>query len=129
MSGKTSRTKGAVFERRVRNWLEERGYEVINPARTGFDGGDAVLPEYSISLECKNHQEQRMHSWQEQAAEQAEREGMASYAVVHKRRGHDNIGAQWVTMTLDQFSELLLRLDGDVRWERDDETQRWRVVE
>ena len=70
MSGKKSRTKGAVFERLVRNYLAERlGVEVENPAASGFSGADAVVGPFCI--EIKNHTRLELPAWWAQALEQA----------------------------------------------------------
>lgn len=109
MSGKSSRTKGAVFERNVRNYLAlTSGQQVPNPAASGFTGADAEVGPFSI--ECKNQVTNKMPSWWDQAVEDA-REGMLP-VVVHKRAGFGSTPDQWVTMNLEVFVEIVKRMGG-----------------
>lgn len=114
--GRGARTKGASFQRQVRSYLAELGFEPQQRG-TGDEGDDvrlARIPSLSIELKCWSADARPM--WWRQAVEQAE--GRIP-VLIHKRVGKGAAPEQWVTMDLGQFTRLLrlLREVDHRQWE------------
>ena len=114
--GRGARAKGASFQRMIRGYLAELGFEPQQRG-TGDEGDDvrlARIPSLSIELKCWSADARPM--WWRQACEQAE--GRIP-VLIHKRVGKGAASEQWVTMDLGHFVRLLrlLREVDHRQWE------------
>jgi len=109
MSGKMSRNKGATYQRDVRKFFAECGFEVFDPNRSGYDGDDMRLTEYpQFSVELKNHATMALPAWIAQAKAQAK--AISPFhipVVIHKRKGKTDVGQHYVAMEVNDFIQIL----------------------
>jgi len=98
-----ARAKGTSFETEVVNYLKEQGFSEAKRNELNSPLGD--LGNLPIVAECKNHKEMTLSTWMNQA-EVSGSKAKKLFAVIHKRRGK-NASKSYVTMSLDQFVELL----------------------
>jgi hypothetical protein len=103
--GKTSRDKGANYERKLARWIVERLGVEARRHRGGFSGDDIEHELPFISFEAKNRNENRLGQWVDQANAQA-RIGQIP-VVVHHRTGKGSISDDFFTLDGDGFAALL----------------------
>ncbi len=109
MTGRASRTKGAVNERAVVNWLREHGHEDARRylAGDGRQPGDIdAIP--GLSLEVRARAECKPGSWLA-GAEQAAGPRLA--VVLYHPPGVGDVG-RWIWM--ERFAGALQRWDQDL---------------
>ncbi|WP_030670539.1 hypothetical protein [Streptomyces rimosus] len=103
-----SKKKGTSAESAVVAYLRSRGFvQAERRALSGSqDRGDiAGIP--GTVLEVKNCARTELASWVDEAEIEGENDRAEVAAVWHKRRGRGNPGAWFVTMTGEQFTDLL----------------------
>lgn len=109
MNGRSSRNKGASYERQVVAWLRDHGWPAAlrtrTPGETQDRGDIAGIP---LVIEAKNHARLDLAGWLDQAEAAGRRANMPG-VVWHKRRGTTDPGRHYVTMTGDTFNALLLK--------------------
>ena len=102
------KAKGSAFERLVRDYLAEAFPCERIPAGATLDRGDLWTPHAAI--QCKNHRTLSLGSWLAQAVQQQQNAGKRLHALVVKRKGTTDPGAQLVVMSLQQLRTLLSEL-------------------
>jgi hypothetical protein len=109
MGGKSSREKGARYERKIANYLSERldifARRRIEQYQTGGDDLVHGLDQW-LSIEAKDVASTSLGSWVDQAVEQAG--PLRIPVVIHHRRGNTNAANDFATLPL---AELCLLLD------------------
>lgn len=103
------RQKGTFFETMICKFIkvwkpqtERRGMQGRN------DRGDIYIPgEERFILECKNQKTMKLAMWIEEARTEAVNAGVPYGVVVHKRKGTQLAGEQYVTMPLFAFLGLV----------------------
>lgn len=95
-----SRRKGRRYELDVIAHLDAAGLEPVDRNRSGFDGDDLWLPSLGVSVECKNRRAMALAEWADQARQQADG---GRWVVVHKRVGVADVGAHYLTTTVDEW--------------------------
>lgn len=103
---KSAKAAGARFEKAVATFLggERRAKEGRH------DRGDiagVTAGSYRVVIECKDCTRLALPEWWREAEREAENDGAAITAIVHKRHGDANPAHQWVTMDLDMFRTIL----------------------
>jgi hypothetical protein len=98
-----SRAKGTSFENDVVEFLQENGFPKAKRLPFASPLGD--IKGTPIVLEAKNQKTMKLPEWLEQATKSGSRAGFIA-AVVHKR-ARKNVSKAYVTMELDQFTQLL----------------------
>lgn len=108
--------KGTAFETRVLDYLRERigdpeGMIHREALRGNADEGDIkglYIGLKSLILECKNHKQNRLADWMEQARQEAANAGADYGMVVFHRpgKGGKQMGDQYVLMDLDTLARL-----------------------
>lgn len=103
-----SKKKGTSAESAVVAYLRSRGF--VQAERRALSGsqdcGDiAGIP--GTVLEVKNCARTELASWVDEAEIEGENDRAEVAAVWHKRRGRGSPGAWFVTMTGEQFTDLL----------------------
>ena len=109
MSGKSSRDKGARWERSVTNWLISRGWihAERRPGGMPIDRGD-ILGIGGVLVECKDHATLSLSAWVDQAERAAARfPGSPPFVVIAKRKGRIYVGDSYAITTADTFARLL----------------------
>lgn len=107
MTGKASNRKGYRFMRDITDWLNAYGHPHATIRSKGQSGSD-VLETPGICWELKAVQKTSLGAWVDQATQDASREGADIAVVVHKRRQVADPAAQFATLTLETFNQLLL---------------------
>lgn len=100
--GKSSRDKGARFERSLASKFREYGYEARRTAQYCGKSGDAsdVTGLPGIHVEAKHVEQMRLYEWMAQAKRDAAAGGgNALPAVFHKKNNAEIL----VTMTIDDW--------------------------
>lgn len=113
--GKRNRINGRDYERKVYNHLAaffSYQWEVLQRNRSGYEGDDLLLKRgvHEISIDCKNVKKITLSEWVQQAKGQAG--GIKPCAIIHRRRGKGDVSEHYVTMTVDDFTEILTWVDG-----------------
>ena len=98
-----TRAKGTAFESEVVNFLKSQGFNEAERNILNSPLGD--IKNVPMVLECKNQKTMTLSEWMQQAENSGKKAGKL-HAIVHKRRGK-NVSKAYVTMELDQFTELL----------------------
>lgn len=108
--------KGTAFETRVLDYLRERigdpeGMIHREAMHGNADEGDIkglYIGMKSLVLECKNHKQNRLADWMEQARQEAANAGADYGMVVFHRpgRGGKRMRDQYVLMDLDTLARL-----------------------
>jgi len=98
-----ARAKGTSYESEIVAYLRENGFPDAKRNELNSPLGD--IGNVPIVVECKNHKEMTLSTWMNQA-EVSGGKANKFFAVFHKRRGK-NASKSYVTMSLDQFIELL----------------------
>lgn len=103
---KSSKAKGARFERELAKIFKEYGYdESRRTAQYCGNTGDAadVIGLPGLHIEAKHQETMRLYEWMEQAVNDAAASGTGNLpAVFHKKNRADIL----VTMRLDDFMQL-----------------------
>lgn len=106
--------KGAGFEKQVADYLKRRtGLDIDRRVKHGAkDTGDisgVFLGGRRVVIECKNQQQMKLAAWTDEAKREADNDNAPYWFVIHKRKGKgvENMGATYVTMTLDQLAEMM----------------------
>jgi hypothetical protein len=98
------------WENTLRHYFTDNGWTVINSNRSGYDGDDMRIREIPwLSIEAKDQVKLKLAEWVKQASEQSVN-GTDAPVVVHKRGGTTDVGAAYVTMTLETFTQILSKL-------------------
>ncbi|MFJ8555282.1 hypothetical protein [Streptomyces sp. NPDC093676] len=108
-----SKAKGTAAETAVVRYLRDAGF--VGAERRTLNGkhdrGDiAGIP--STVIEVKNCARQELPGWVAEAETERDNDGATLGVVWHKVRGRSNPGAWFVTMSGDQFVQLLRELQG-----------------
>lgn len=112
--GKSSREKGARYERKIAGFLTERlGIDARRRLEQYQSGGDDLLHDLDgwLSIEAKDVVATSLGSWVDQAVEQGGRDRVA--VVIHHRRGNSDPAKDFATMELEDLCvlvELLVEL-------------------
>ena len=102
-----SKRKGSSFEVAVADYLKENGFPYAERrALRGTDDRGDIAGVVGWVLEAKNCKLTELGPWMNEAKHEASNDGVARYAVVHKRRQHST-GESFVTLPLRLFAELL----------------------
>ena len=114
-----SRRKGTAFETLIQRGLSEvLGDGVLRRALSGAkDRGDIAgvrAHGRPVVVECKNCARLDLAGWVTQAQRAAVNDDALAAVVVHKRHGVGRFGAQWVSMTMDDFIAILTGRRPDV---------------
>lgn len=106
MSGAMARRKGAVAERAVIAWLNNNGFPHAERRGAGFEASDIIgIP--GVTLEVKNQKTMNLAAWVNQLVDEMQADGNLRGAVIHKRRGHTDVGDWYATMPAWVFAALL----------------------
>lgn len=107
--------KGASFEKQVADYLKRKtGLDIDRRVKHGAkDTGDisgVFLGGRRVVIECKNQQQMKLAAWTDEAKREAVNDNAGFYFVVHKRKGKgvENMGATYVTTTLEQLAKLMM---------------------
>lgn len=108
----SAKSAGSRFERTVADYLAaEVDDRIDRRTRTGAnDKGDIAGLRFDgerITIECKDTSRTDLAGWYTEARREADNDGALLGVVVHKRRGISDPARQWVTMTLQDFADLL----------------------
>lgn len=117
-TNRSSRQAGARFETAVAKYLAwalddqrvERRH--LSGAQDRGDITGVMFEGRRVVIECKDTARPNLAEHTREAALEAENDGAAHWALVHKRHGiglnaMPAIGAQWVTITLAEYAKLL----------------------
>ncbi|MGN6724061.1 MAG: hypothetical protein ACTHJM_15755 [Marmoricola sp.] len=85
------------IDRRVKTGAADKG----DIANLRAPGGRPIVAE------LKDHATLDLAGWAREAEAERVNDGAIAGVVVHKRRGHADPAAQWVTMTLQDFAAIL----------------------
>lgn len=104
-----SKQKGTAAETAVVRYLHTRGW--LHAERRALSGsqdrGDvAGIP--GVVIEVKNCKRDELGAWVDEAEQERANDGAVHSAVWHKRRGTTDPGAWFVTMTGEQYADLLI---------------------
>lgn len=109
-----SKQKGTQYESLIRDYLKEHWNPDIErmPLSGGKDRGDIAgfrvgEGRHLIAWELKNRTQMSLSEWIREAQEEAENYGAVAGIVVHKRKGKGLAGDQYVTLTLDDFLNVV----------------------
>lgn len=108
-----SKAKGTAAETAVVRFLQAAGFaqaerRTLNGAQ---DRGDiAGIP--GVVIEVKNHARDQLPAWVAEAALERDNDNATLGVVWHKRRGKSSPGDWFVTMSGDQFAQLLREQQG-----------------
>lgn len=112
-SNASARAAGARFERLVADYLAEHVDDRIDrrPKMGSKDRGDIAnvrtFKGKRVVLECKDVATLSLGTWTREAEVERGNDDAVAGVVVHKKRGTALIGAQYVTMTVDDLVALL----------------------
>ena len=102
-----SKRKGTSFEVAVVDYLRDHGFPFAERrAQRGTNDAGDVAGVVGWVLEAKNCKLTELGPWMNEAKHEASNDGVARYAVIHKRRQHGTAEA-FVSMPLRLFAELL----------------------
>ena len=106
-----SRAKGNRAEVEAVAAIRRLGYDAITSrlGRGGTQGGEDIITDLPVSIECKDQSRDALPSWLDQARAQADD---CHAAVLHKRRGKARAESWFVTMQFDDFVALIKSLEG-----------------
>lgn len=96
MGGKASRDKGARAERAVARYGRERGVP-LERNKIGVAKADLVGTP-GLSWEVKDQAQMSLGSWVDQMVDQMVDAGDEMGVLVHKRRGHADVGDWFMTL-------------------------------
>lgn len=101
--------KGPLFEAQVVNWLKENGFPLAERRVMGgsLDRGDIGGVSSLIALELKNRTQMALSSWVEESKIEGANAKARWWAVIHKRKGKGNPADQYVSLTMDVFTDIL----------------------
>ncbi|WP_291280029.1 hypothetical protein [Galactobacter sp.] len=74
------------------------------------DRGDVrgvTIAGHKLAIECKDVHTLALPAWTREAQAEAANLGAVAGVVVHKRRGTQNPGDQWVSMTLADLAKII----------------------
>lgn len=109
----SAKQAGARFARNVADWFKAHGHPYSDkaPLAGRFDKGDVAnvfhFDGFPIALELKDRATTALPEWWREAQVEAKNLNTPYAAVVHKRRGVSDPGAQWVTMDVDTFNQII----------------------
>ena len=106
-----SKQKGTAFETQVVDYLRPVFPHVERRTQQGtHDRGDiAGIP--GVVIEVKNCSRHELAAWIDEALREGVNDGGSLAVVWHKRRGKGSPGDSYVTMTGQQFVDLLLTVE------------------
>lgn len=110
MTGKSSRDKGARYERKVAAYLTEHDIPAARRLDQWRDGGDDLALELDaawLSVECKDVAATSVGAWLDQTVRSA---GDRLPVLVHHRRGNADAGNDFATLRLRDLVEVLVVL-------------------
>lgn len=107
--------KGTAFETQIAAYMSDwLGVEVERRARNGkHDRGDLsglkTIDGKRIVTELKNVARLNLSGWVDEAEQEAKNDSAPIAVTIHKRKGRGvkQLGDTYVTMTLDNFLEML----------------------
>jgi hypothetical protein len=101
--------KGTAAETATLRYLTEQGILALrNPPAGSKDKGDiTVYLPVKITLEVKNHKRMELAQWVDESVTERDNAGTDFGVVVHKRVGKGQPKDWYVTLTLEQFTNLL----------------------
>lgn len=110
-----SKEKGTTFETLVVEYLRERlgsreiERRTLNGRKDRGDVSGLFAFGQRVVVEVKNHQRMDLSGWVIEAELEAGNDDTPIWAVVHKRprKGAKQMGEQYVTITLDQWTRLI----------------------
>lgn len=107
-----AKRKGDEFERSIVNYLRSEGYSV-DRTRAGWsdDRGDihgiTSASGKPFTFECKNHKRDNLPGWVSELEVEVVNAGGEIGAVIHKKHGVVDGGAQYATLPLKMLVKLL----------------------
>ena len=116
-SNKTAKNDGYKFQIDTAKYLADALGDdriIVQQKHGSNDLGDIANVRtrngHHVVIECKYRTRTDLAGWINEAHREAAHDGALVGVVCHKRvgKGEKHFGEQWVTMTLDDFVELLL---------------------
>jgi len=110
----SAKKAGASFEQLVADYLQNRldddriERRVMGGTKDRGDISNVRFLGHRVVVECKNVAAMSLGAWVEEAAVEAGNDDALLGVVVHKRRGKGQAAHQFVTLTLEDFTTLLL---------------------
>ena len=107
-----AKRKGSEFERIIVNYLRGEGY-AVDRTRAGWsdDRGDihgiTSASGKPFTFECKNHKRDNLPGWISELEVEVGNAGGEIGAVIHKKHGVVDGGAQYATLPLNMLVQLL----------------------
>lgn len=103
-----SKAKGTAAETAVVNWLLSKGRKYVE--RRSLNGvndrGDiAGIP--LVVIEVKNHERMSLSQWVSELLVEIDNDKAETGAVVHKKKGKQDVGEWYATMPVKLWYELL----------------------
>lgn len=103
------KAKGTKFETLIVDYCRVFGADVERRAQQGAnDKGDFTGFE-DFAVEAKNHVKMDLAGWWAEAQAEAKNLGVPYAAVIHKRKGKGGAHDQWVTMTVFDWFDLMVK--------------------
>lgn len=109
----SARAAGARFTRLIADHFRANGHPFADkqPLTGALDKGDVANVHHwdghPIALELKDTARLDLPGWWREAQAEARNLGTPYAAVIHKRHGVGAPGEQWVTLTVDQFNDII----------------------
>ena len=110
--------KGSSFERLIADYLRDNVSEFIDRrVKTGAkDKGDIAnwrIGRHRLVVECKTVKAMNLAGWVTEAQEEALNDDAIAGIVIHKRVKKGQPGDQYVTLTLNDFLNILAAAGGN----------------
>jgi hypothetical protein len=115
--------KGYLGERPVTDFLKKRGFiRAYRLRNQGINDKGDIGGIDKVCIEIKNHGIYKFGPWMKEVAKEKLNAGATTAALVVKPKGigETRIGEWWVMLTLEDYTELLLRA-GYGPWEEHDD--------
>jgi hypothetical protein len=110
----SAKKAGASFEQLAAAFLQDRldddriERRVMGGVNDKGDISGVRFMGHRVVIECKNVAQMSLGAWVEEARVEAGNDGALLGVVVHKRRGKGTAAHQFVTLTLEDFTTLLM---------------------
>jgi len=110
----SAKKAGASFEQQTADYLQDRldddriERRVMGGINDRGDISGVRFLGHRVVIECKNVKTMSLGAWVEEAKTEAGNDDALLGVVVHKRRGKGQAADQFVTLTLEDFTTLLL---------------------
>jgi Holliday junction resolvase len=106
-----SKDKGTAAETAIVTFLNEQGITAVrNPPQGAKDKGDINLLTLPVAVEVKNHATMKLAEWVDEAVTEKGNASKSIGVVWHKRLRKGSPGDWYVTMTGQDFIQVLKAL-------------------